>query len=128
MIKRLLRALRLFALVVLVAAVLLAVSLIPWTPLGSVLMLIAAAGLIPSPLAYQWRSKGVWRRHPLGWHLMAYMGVFAAVMVLAVVNTLRNGLVPPPSDLPLFVRALVWECVGIVAWWRLVVILRTPKD
>ena len=81
---------------------------------GNALLVWAAMALIASPFYYQYKTRGHWRDSPMGWHLMSYMGVFAAVVTFAILNF--------ALELPEWVRPLTWFMVGVVAWWRLLLL------
>ena len=85
--------------------------------LAVALMLIAAVAFMLSPIVYQVRTRGAWRNSPEGWHFMSYMGVLAMVMMLAVWSVFWGPL-------PVWVRAVTWGAIAVVAWWRLIVLLR----
>ena len=84
-------------------------------------ILTAAVGFVLSPFAYAVGTKGAWRRSADGWHFMSYMGVFALVMMLAVWSILWGPL-------PMWVRMLTWASIAAVAWWRLILLIRTGRD
>lgn len=80
-------------------------------------MLTAAVAFALSPVVYQVRTRGKWRHTPEGWHFMSYMAVFAMVMMLAVWSVFFGPL-------PVWVRAVTWAAIAVVAWWRLFVLLK----
>lgn len=82
--------------------------------LGTFLMLTAAAALILFPPCYHLTTRGGWRRSVMGWHLMSFMGVLGLVMCFAVSNVV--------FELPSWIRPLVWLLIGIVSWWRLILL------
>ena len=88
--------------------------------LGTVFMLVAAVAFVVSPVAYHVWSRGKWRNTPAGWHFMSYMGVMGLVMFLAIGAVLLGPL-------PAWVRPLVWLIIGVVAWWRLVLIFTETR-
>lgn len=83
-------------------------------------ILTAAVAFVLSPFAYAVGTKGAWRRSADGWHFMSYMAVFALVMMLAVWSILWGPL-------PVWVRALTWGAIAIVAWWRLAILIKTGR-
>lgn len=90
--------------------------------LGNALMLWAGLALILFPICYHFATSGRWRRSAMGVHLMSFMGVLGLVMTLAVGNLITGNGSVQNSDLPPWVRPLVWLLVGGVSWWRLVLL------
>lgn len=81
---------------------------------GNFLLGFAAVALIAAPFVYHWRTRGWWRDTTTGWHIMAFMGVLSEVTCFAVANLF--------FDLPSWVRPFVWASIGVVAWWRLILV------
>ncbi len=84
--------------------------------LGTALMFIAAAALITFPPLYHFRTRGRWRRSPMGVHLMSFMGALGMVMVFAIANVVAGPL-------PEWVRPFVWLSIAAVSWWRIGVLI-----
>lgn len=82
--------------------------------LGNTLLTVAAVALIAFPFCYQLATRGAWRKTQMGWHLMSYNGVIALVVTFALLNI--------ALPLPEWVRPLTWFLVGVVGWWRLVLL------
>lgn len=76
---------------------------------GTILMLTAALALLTFPIAYHFTSGGLWRYSRVGRSLMAFMGVLAAVMILAVWTVLFGPL-------PAFMRVMTWAFISFVSW------------
>lgn len=89
--------------------------------LAVALVLVAAVAFTLSPIVYQVRTRGAWRRSPEGWHFMSYMGVMALVMLLVVWSIFAGPL-------PAWLRPVTWGAIAAIAWWRLIVLLRTTRD
>lgn len=85
--------------------------------LGTILMLAAALALFTFPIAYHCTSGGLWQYSRVGRALMWFMGVLAAVMVLAVLSLLFHPLPP-------IVRVLTWGAVAFVAWRQVWVLFK----
>lgn len=82
--------------------------------LGNVLLAVAAVALIAFPFAYHLTTHGNWRKSSMGWHLMSHDAVFGLVITFAILNFV--------FELPSWVRPLTWFLVGVVAWWRLILL------
>jgi hypothetical protein len=92
---------------------------------GYVLVMVAAVAFIASPFAYHFKSRGAWRRHALGWHLMTYMAAFALAMVVTVANVV--SIIAWRHPLPAWIGPPLWALIAFVAWWRLAIILHTKR-
>lgn len=64
-----------------------------------------------------------WRRTAVGVNVLVLMSVITVVSALAVA-TIFFGRDWPFRDL---IRALAWGAVAATIWWRVVLLLRTPK-
>jgi uncharacterized membrane protein HdeD (DUF308 family) len=80
-------------------------------------MLSAALALFVFPPAYHYTSSGLWRYSRVGRALMAFMGVLAAVMVLAVTSLIVHPL-------PQVVRVITWAAISFVSWRQVWMLFR----
>lgn len=108
--------------------------------LGTILMYVAAAALIPFPFLYQWQTGGTltrpgsWHKDGVGVHLMCFMGALALVMCFAVANSITQTLHPPVgcavpgSSLPDWVRPFTWALIAAVSWWRVAVLFDVQRE
>ena len=85
--------------------------------LGDVLMLATSGALIPFPVVYHILTDGYWRRTAMGIHLMVFMAVLSEVMCWADANVLWGPL-------PEWIRPLLWFQIGVVSWWRLLILIQ----
>lgn len=86
---------------------------------GDVVLFSATGGAVLSVAMY---APAPWYRQATGVHVMSYMAVVAAVLLLV---TVRNIIGPFP--LYEFLRLLVWVFGAIVIWWRAFIIWRARR-
>lgn len=79
--------------------------------LGNVLLIAAFVAFAIFPIAYQVKTRGGWRTHPMGRHLMGFMLAFAVILTFAVANLAW-------APLPDWVRPLSFAIAAYVGFWR----------
>jgi hypothetical protein len=87
--------------------------------LGNFLFVLAAIPAVLSVLVYM---RVPWWRSGTGQHLMSYMAVIAAVMLLGCVRLIigRNEFFEA-------LRTTVFAGVPVVMWWRLILLIQEQR-
>lgn len=90
------------------------------------LLIVAAVEAAAAPVYYQWCTRGSWRYSETGWHLMAFMLSFAAVLVLSVLRIAVGARL----DVAWFqvLRLGVFATVPVVYGWRLRVMWLAQRE
>lgn len=88
-------------------------------PVGSVLIVASVVPAVLFVVLYQLTAD--WRRQPLGPHVMTFMSVIAAVLVLSTVRQFTTG----DTLWFLLLRLVVFAAVPFVLWWRVIILIKT---
>lgn len=94
--------------------------------LGTALVFISALEATTFVVAYHLFSGGAWRRDPIGRHVMAFVGVDAAVLALACVRAAAGASLD--TGWFAWVRIVVFLGVPWVLGWRLVILLQLYRQ
>jgi hypothetical protein len=87
---------------------------------GNVLLILSAIPAVLSVLVY---TRVDWRATHLGRHVMSYMTVIAAVLVLGAIRIFGFE-----SWWFEWLRVIVYSGVPVVLWWRFFVVWKAQRD
>lgn len=96
--------------------------------LGDIALVLWAVPAIAAPVLYflvrdSRGRRGVWRRDPVGMHLMAFMSAYAYLGVLGLIRLVTDGGLWFQA-----MRAVGFVALIVVTWWRLALIWQAWRE
>lgn len=82
--------------------------------------ILTVAAAFPALLFCIAYSRVNWRATAMGRHMMAFMGICAIILLLALLPLLFGRDYPGVDE----VRLGAWAGINFIFWWRLVVLLK----
>lgn len=93
------------------------------TTLNVLVLVLLALGALPAILfVILFAARSSWRSTEMGRHLMAFMGVCAAVLLLAVARRLFGRY--PGYE---WVGVGCYGAIAVIMWWRLLMLVRAQR-